>query len=102
MATTSTDIEAGDYFIGNGAVYKSAGETTIKAFRAYIHDKTADSGGVKFFINGESFEDIETAINGINAAEKAENGAIFNIAGQRVNKAQKGLYIMNGKKVIVK
>lgn len=31
-----------------------------------------------------------------------ENGAIFNLAGQRVNKAQKGIYIVNGKKVLVK
>jgi hypothetical protein len=27
---------------------------------------------------------------------------IYNIAGQRVNKAQKGIYIQNGKKVLVK
>ena len=27
-------------------------------------------------------------------------GAIYNLAGQRVNKVQKGIYIMNGKKVL--
>ena len=31
-----------------------------------------------------------------------ENGTVFNLAGQRVNKAQKGIYIVNGKKVLVK
>jgi len=31
-----------------------------------------------------------------------ENGAIYNLNGQKVNKAQKGLYIINGKKVVIK
>ena len=30
------------------------------------------------------------------------NGTIYNLNGQKVNMAQKGLYIVNGKKVIVK
>ena len=91
----STDIAADDYFIGNGAIYKSTGATTIKAFRAYIKAKTSGAG-VKMFVDG-----IETGIDEINGAA-AENGAIYNLAGQRVNKAQKGVFIVNGKKVIVK
>ena len=41
---------------------------------------------------------------GIAEVEKAgvENGAIYNLSGQRVNKPANGLYIMNGKKVIIK
>ena len=31
-----------------------------------------------------------------------ENAAIYNLSGQRVNKAQKGIYIVNGKKVVMK
>ena len=31
-----------------------------------------------------------------------ENGAVFNLQGQKVNKAQKGVYIINNKKVVVK
>ena len=31
-----------------------------------------------------------------------KNAVIYNLNGQRVNKAQKGLYIVNGKKVILK
>ena len=91
----STDIAAGDYFIGNGALYKSTGTTTIKAFRAYIKTKTSGAE-VKMFVDG-----IETGIDEINGAA-VENGAIYNLAGQRVNKAQKGVFIVNGKKVIVK
>jgi len=36
-------------------------------------------------------------------AEKSkQNGAIYNLQGQRVNKAQKGVFIQNGKKIVVK
>ncbi|MBR5037770.1 MAG: hypothetical protein IKX65_03510 [Prevotella sp.] len=41
-----------------------------------------------------------TGIQSVKA--QLNNGAIYNLAGQRVEKATKGIYIMNGKKVIVK
>ena len=40
------------------------------------------------------------AINAVNA--EAANGTIYNLQGQKVEKAQKGLYIINGKKVVMK
>ena len=91
----STTIKAGDYFISANKLYKSEGGTTLKGTRAYIDAKNV-SAGVKLFIGG-----IETSISEINGAD-VENGAIYNLAGQRVNKAQKGVFIVNGKKVIVK
>lgn len=92
-------VEAKDYFISGGKLYKSAGETNMKAFRAYIFNKNKeDETPVKLFIEGEG---IVTAIEGIDDNINV-NGNIFNLAGQRVNKAQKGIYIVNGKKYIVK
>lgn len=41
-----------------------------------------------------------TGINSINADDV--NAPIYNVAGQRVSKAQKGVFIQNGKKVAVK
>jgi hypothetical protein len=41
-----------------------------------------------------------TGINSINAADS--KAPVYNLAGQRVNKAQKGVFIQNGKKVAVK
>ena len=38
----------------------------------------------------------------INGQTTVNNGAIFNLQGQRVNKAQKGVFIQNGKKVVLK
>lgn len=87
-----TTVAEGDYFIGNGALYKSAGSTSMNAFRAYIHAKTGAS--VRLFI-----DDVETGIEAINGVE-AEDGAIYNIAGQRLGKMQKGINIVNGKKII--
>ena len=49
-----------------------------------------------------------TGIEGIEASESTDvarnntSVAVYNLAGQRVSKAVKGLYIMNGKKVVVK
>lgn len=94
------NIAAGDYFVGNGALYKSAGATKIDAFRAYIKVKPAadpEARIVNFVIDG-----IETtAIEGIQMAT-LNNNKIYNLNGQQVKNAKKGLYIMNGKKVVVK
>ncbi|MBR6456443.1 MAG: hypothetical protein IKS72_05870, partial [Prevotella sp.] len=42
---------------------------------------------------------IETIDNG---SKNIDNGAVYNLQGQRVKKAQKGVYIQNGKKVVLK
>lgn len=90
----TTTVKAGDYFISANKLYKSEGGTTLKGTRAYIDAKNAED--VKLFIDG-----IETGISEINGTA-VENGAIYNLAGQRVSNAQKGIYIVNGKKVIIK
>ena len=43
-----------------------------------------------------------TAISRVEASQKAANGEFFNLSGQRVAHPTKGLYIINGKKVVVK
>lgn len=48
-----------------------------------------------------AMESTSSSIENINA-EIANDAPIFNIAGQRVKKAVKGIYIQNGKKFIVK
>ena len=46
-------------------------------------------------------DDDVTAIEAVKA-KNVENGQFFNLAGQRVAQPTKGLYIVNGKKVIIK
>ena len=67
----------------------------VPANRAYL---TVNGSGVKGFFFGS---DDATAVKGVEAAGE-EAGAIYNLAGQRVEKAVKGIYIINGKKVLVK
>ena len=66
------------------------------AHKAYLH-LSSSAGSVKGF----AFDDDNAT--GIQAIENTiEDGAIYNIAGQRVGKMQKGINIVNGKKIMVK
>ena len=67
----------------------------MPGFKAYL-PASAKSNGVKAFTF--SFEDVEDAIRAIESENS--NLEIYDIAGRRVQKAQKGLYIVNGKKVM--
>ena len=52
------------------------------------------------FSDGDS---STTGIDTIDAASSNEaNGAYYNLQGQRVEKPQHGVYIHNGKKVVIK
>ena len=43
-----------------------------------------------------------TGINTLNVEREMLNGEVYNLAGQRVHNPRKGLYIVNGKKVMMK
>lgn len=63
-------------------------------FKAYL-PKTGAAQALRFNFGGTTA--IESVVNGINA-----NAAIYDLSGRRVEKATKGIYIVNGKKMIVK
>ena len=90
----STTIPAGNYFISGNKLWKSDGTTNIKGTRAYIDATKVPASDVKLFI-----DDIETSIEEING-EDMEDGLIYNLAGQRIQKMQKGINIVNGKKIL--
>ena len=99
---STTDIPVGSYMLATNkttdvqAFYQISGEGVKCAInKCYL--TVPSGGGVKAFF----FEDSGqvTAIEEIFGGE-TEQGAIYNLAGQRVNKAQKGIYIINGKKVL--
>jgi len=88
------------YLSTNGKVKQLAENGAIKGLRAYfiVPDAQQQSSGVKLFFN--SIEDgIRTMDNGQWTMDNAE---IFNVAGQRMNKLQRGINIVNGKKVLIK
>ena len=75
-----------------------AANGAIKGLRAYFIVPDAQSSGVKLFFN--SIEDGIEAID--NGKVTMDNAEIYNLAGQRLKKAQRGVNIINGKKVLIK
>ena len=76
--------------------YKVASELTVPANRCYL--TVPAGGGIKeaYYFN----EDDATGIKAIDNAQQTAEGAIYNLAGQRMSKMQKGINIINGKKVL--
>lgn len=96
--TTSETVPAGSFVLMNESAgvgfYKAENDFTVSANTAYI--AALPSGARNFIaIDGEA-----TAIKAIES--KQQSGEIYNLAGQRVKNAQKGLYIIGGKKVVIK
>lgn len=74
--------------------------TTVKGFRAYLPvDASTAEGGVTSF--RLVFGGIPTGIDAI-GTQPAEGQTIYDLSGRRVERATKGLYIVNGKKVMIK
>ena len=71
---------------------------------------TVDDASAKYAVRaanemgGLSEATIASVNTGISSQKVAvsEDNTIYNLAGQRVNKATKGMYIINGKKVVIK
>lgn len=84
------------YILGEGSVgvafYQATTGTTIAAGKGYLEFTGSDA---KAFI----FDDENaTGISGVEALD--ENSIIYNVAGQRLQKKQRGINIINGKKVL--
>ena len=84
---------------GKIGFYKAEPETTIAAGKGYL-ELDAVSPVKAFYFDADG----ATGIGEIKNAQEldAQNGVIFNLAGQRQSKVQKGINIVNGKKYIVK
>ena len=76
------------YKVANGAAFE------IGAHKAWLALPAATA---HFF----SLDDDVTAINKVEM-KKVEDGVFYNLAGQQVAQPTKGLYIVNGKKVVIK
>ncbi|MGM9709260.1 MAG: hypothetical protein ACI3ZB_06615 [Prevotella sp.] len=104
-------IPANSYILSDGIwYYHTAGVHNVKGLRGWIQTNQA-TAETKFFINGVE-EGEATAIEGIeNSMEvsKKRNSNIYNLNGQLVRSnstsvegLDKGIYIIGGKKVVVK
>lgn len=106
--TSPTALEATDIFVGtdNNLYYPdmdTEGANVIKGLRAYM--QFPSSANAKLFTINTDGE--PTSIDNVSAAKTA-NGMVYSISGQMVssvnamNQLPKGIYIANGKKIIVK
>ena len=97
---TASPVAEGNYVLqtqgGVQGFYKvGAGGLTAVPNRAYLKAGALDDAVKAYFF------DQTDAVRGLQAEEAAE-GTIYNLSGQRVQKAQKGIYIVNGKKTVIK
>ncbi len=79
----------------NASIVKADG-VKISPFRAYF---TGIPKGAPAKLN--FYDEETTGITNVNAAE-SNDGTLYNLAGQKVNAAYKGIVIKNGKKYLVK
>lgn len=93
--TSATSIAEGCYIL-QGEEFVSCIAGTLPAGKAYLPATVGSSGAKAFTFD---FGDA-TGINEVKTAKA--DGAIYSISGVRVAEPQKGVYIMNGRKVIVK
>ena len=97
-ATETTAIAANGGYILKDGVFQPALAGTLPAGKAYLN--IAVPAGAPILNLG--FDDA-TGIESIaKSQELTANGQYYNLAGQRVAQPTKGLYIVNGKKYIVK
>ena len=104
ITINETEGEYTNYYLSNGTsgvgFYKVDGTQKIGANRAYLPLlKGTTQSGTRFI--GIDFGDGTTSIREVKSGEvKGEKW--FTLQGQRVAKPGKGLYIRNGKKVVVR
>lgn len=106
----SYTVKDGEYFINGTNLWRSKGKTAIKATRGYFTVPKSAGAKIMLYI----FDGTTTGISGVNSEEfgdRSHNSAVFTLSGQKVadslNEARnanlkQGIYIVNGKKIVIK
>ena len=95
--TTRRQNLADHYVLNNeGNAFTLTTAATVEPFRAYFKPLTGQPAKTLVIKTDESLGISEVVRNNSQAAE-----TIYNMKGMRIGKPQKGLYIKNGKKIIV-
>lgn len=80
------------YYLSGGKLYNDG--ATVQAFRAYLEGSFASAKELRIYL------EETTGIRDI--TDEFSKEEIFNLQGIKMNKTQKGVNIINGKKVLVK
>ena len=95
--TEATTFTAGDYILSNGTFIRGTAGT-LAAGKAYLPAANVTAGSHELLLDFGG----TTGIAEMKAVRTIEDGKFYNLAGQQVATPAKGLYIVNGKKVIIK
>ncbi len=93
--TPSMDMN-GKYGVTGNKVRLAGSGSTLNGMRAYLEGPAGASASVKV----NNFGDEETGVESLQDNKTTSQQAIYDLSGRRVNKTQKGIYIINGKKVM--
>jgi hypothetical protein len=98
-ATKSVDLAAGAAYILSGGKFCKNAAGTMPAGKAYLPAAatTSNARALALYFDGDA-----TAIQTLEVKEEPVRTGIYNLQGQRVKTPGKGLYIIDGKKVIIK
>ncbi|WP_197018955.1 SusF/SusE family outer membrane protein [Xylanibacter brevis] len=93
-----TAVVANDLFVAAGnKLTPSDGTGKLKAFRAYFHNTGSGARLTNFVIDEET-----TGIASIEDGLMKVQDAVYDMQGRKVSQLKKGLYIVNGKKQVVR
>ena len=81
---------------GDAGFYLADDESTVAAGKAYL--RVPGGNGVTAKMLHISFGDDADAI--VSPLAETDDDAMYNLAGQRIQKIQKGIYIKGGKKIL--
>ena len=104
LSTTDLATDGTNLFLGPGNKFyiPTENKCTLKALRGYFVAPSRESGALMSI----RIDDTTTSIAALNGNAVMTNGKVYNLSGQYVGndvkKLQKGIYIVNGKKYIVK
>ncbi len=114
-ATAGSYAPKGSYAMSGGKMYELSRDTRIKGFRGWITlthsifvDQEGQAAGAKIAIDGIIDGDIPSAIDQHDAVPVNPNAvtAVYDLSGRKVGTSldnlPKGMYIVNGKKLLMK
>ncbi len=91
-------------FLNSNQFWYSTGKTNMKGYRAYFYFQDvliSYNTGTASSRMTMSFDDKTTKITNINSDDMS-NDSFYNLNGQRVKTPMRGIFIKNGKKIVVK
>ena len=98
---TSTDYTTSRFVATGNELKKPYEDTTLKSLRCYFTVPATPVTPARSLTFDVDEEGGTTSINTVQGSGVMVNG-YYNLAGQRVAQPTKGLYIVNGKKVVIK